>query len=116
MWTDEKKPIAIAALVGFLVPFGLGFFVMLFFSAKDTPWVHFFAFQLPVLLCPAWALGDGSAFWFFTMPFWNALTYATIAFLWLKAREFTSDWQSISLPEHSGWLYGSLTFGSGFQK
>jgi hypothetical protein len=87
----KKKPIVIAALVGFLVPFGLGFFVMLFFSAKDTAWVHFFAFQFPVLLCPAWALGDGSGFWFFTMPLWNALTYAGVVFVWLKARALFSE-------------------------
>jgi hypothetical protein len=87
----KKKPIAIAAVVGFLVPFGLGFFVMLFFSAKDTPLVHFLAFQLPVLLCPAWALGDGSPFWFVTMPLWNALTYAGVAFVWLTAKALFSD-------------------------
>lgn len=86
-----KKPIAIAAFVGLLVPLGLGFFIMFFFSAKDTAWVHFFAFQLPVLLCPAWALGDGSAFWFFTMPLWNALTYAAVVFVWLKTRAFFSE-------------------------
>lgn len=78
--------LVIAALVGFLVAIGLGFFVMLFFSARDSAWVHFFAFQFPILLCPAWALGNGSAFWFVTMPFWNALTYAAVAFVWIKVK------------------------------
>jgi hypothetical protein len=84
------KKVAFAACVGFLVPIGLGMFVMLFFSAKDSPWVHFFVYQLPIVFCPAWALGDGTPFWFYTMPLCNALTYAAIAFLWLKAKAFFS--------------------------
>jgi hypothetical protein len=58
MRIDEKAPIVIAAFVGFRVPFGLGFFVMLFFNAKDSAWVHFLVFQLPILFCPAWACPD----------------------------------------------------------
>lgn len=61
---------------------------MFFFSAKDSVWVNFFCFVLPVIVCPAWALGDGSGYWFVAIPFLNALTYAAVAFLWFTLKDF----------------------------
>ena len=82
-----KRPILYAAILGFVVTILLSIWVMLFFSAKDTAWVEFFAGWLPRILCPVWILGDGSAFWFVAMPFFNAATYALIVYLWLQARK-----------------------------
>jgi hypothetical protein len=84
----KKTSIVLAASIGFTVPFVLFFVVMSFFSAKDSAVAHFFSFQFPRILCPMWALGNQSAFWIFTMPLWNALTYAVVFFLWLKVKEF----------------------------
>lgn len=82
-----RKRILIAAILGFIVPIVYGFIEMLFFNAQDTLLVEFFAGWLPRILCPAWMLADGSAFWFIAIPFLNAATYALIAYLLLQTKK-----------------------------
>lgn len=81
-----KTTIWIAAGLGFLVPIVLGCVLMLLFNAPDSGWVHFVAYQLPYIVCPAWVFGDGTGFWLVAMPFANAATYAALAFLVVNAR------------------------------
>ena len=68
-----------ASIVGFLVPVLCGVTQMLLFNAKDGAWQTFVCYQLPKILCPPWALGDGAAFWMVAIPFLNAILYGFIA-------------------------------------
>ena len=88
----KKEAIILAAVAGFLVPVGCGLMEMALFTGKDSGLAHFLAYQLPYIICPVWALGDGSAFWIVAIPLLNAFTYALVAFLWLKAKN--------AMPEH----------------
>jgi hypothetical protein len=85
----KRTPIMLASVTGFMVPVVCGAIDMFFFSAKDSPMVHFLCFQLPNIVCPVWALGDGSGFWVVAIPFLNALTYGAIAFVWLKVKQLS---------------------------
>jgi hypothetical protein len=61
---------------------------MFFFAAKEkTWWIDLLTRRLPVVVCPAWALGDGSDSWIVAIPLLNAATYARISVIWEKLRQ-----------------------------
>jgi hypothetical protein len=82
-----KRTVQIAARFGFLVRIALGVQMLFLFNAPDSGWVHFVCYQLPYIVCPGWALGNGSGFWMVAMPLINALTYGALAFLIVNAKQ-----------------------------
>jgi hypothetical protein len=86
-----KMRVLIAGVVGFLVPVGLGLLEMVLFAGKDAGLVHFTAYVLPNILCPAWLLGDGSAIWMLLIPIINALTYAAAVAAFFSLRHRASN-------------------------
>jgi hypothetical protein len=84
-----RKWIFGAAVVGFSVAVGCGFFQMLFFASKqETPLLNFLYWRLPYIICPPWAFGDGSAFWFFVMPLLNSTLYTCVAVAFIAIRHW----------------------------
>ena len=75
MW----KPSIYASAAGFLIPVLCGLTQMILFNGKDGGWEAFVCYQLPVFLCPPWALGDGTGFWMIAIPVMNAILYGVIA-------------------------------------
>ena len=86
-----KWQVVVGSLIGFLVPIACGFLEMLLFNAKDSAFVNFLCYRLPYWLCPPWALGNGSGFWFVAIPFLNAASYGSIVYLWITAKRRFQD-------------------------
>jgi hypothetical protein len=91
----SRLAIVSAAVVGFCVPFILVLYFlvldsMFFFSAPPGTWrVQLLARWLPALLCPPLLMADEPGFWLTATPFMNALIYALIAYLYLKAKSLS---------------------------
>jgi hypothetical protein len=74
-----RKSVIYASIAGFLIPVLCGLAQMLLFNGKDGGWEAFVCYQLPNVLCPPWALGNGMGFWMIAIPVLNAILYCVIA-------------------------------------